>query len=150
MDPVTIIGLLASLSSLIQASSSVVSIIQTYKDGDRDLEDLSNDISVFAEALKGFDRVLRSRQTMPRISGSVTRNALEAAGKTVKDLGTHLQHLSGYEVSVVRRMKWVQNKSSVKKLHERLKEHNAMLQTFVALTHAYVCFSWCFIIMTTK
>jgi len=138
MDPVTIIGLLASLSSLIQASGSVILIIQTYKDGDTELDDLSNDISVFAEALKGFDRVLRSRQTMPRISGSVTRNALEAAGKTMKNLENRIQHLSEYETSVVRRMKWVQHKSSVKKLHERLKEHNAMLQTFVALTHAYV------------
>lgn len=63
MDPITAIGLLASLSNLIEASNSLLTIIKSFKDGDQELLGLFNDVLVYAEALKGFDRVLRSRQS---------------------------------------------------------------------------------------
>lgn len=141
MDPITAIGLLASLANLIHASNSLLKIAKSLKDGDRELLELYNDVSVFEEALKGFDRVLRSRQTKHNISATVISRALEEASTTIKDLESKLVSMSKSEVSAVRRMKWVQHKSSLNKLHERMKEQSTMLQSFLSLAHAYVNFS---------
>ncbi|KAL9029778.1 MAG: hypothetical protein Q9196_002020 [Gyalolechia fulgens] len=71
MDPITALGLLASAAQLIQASNSLRRLMTSFKDAERDLRELSNDVYVFDEALKGFDRVLRSRQTRHNVSGKV-------------------------------------------------------------------------------
>lgn len=138
MDPITVIGLLASLSSLIKACRSAIKLIESLKDGDKELQELLSNISLFAEALKGFDRVLRSRQTIHGISGSAIGTALDDAEMTIKELEGRLLQLSSVEVSAVRRVRWIQNKSRVKKLQDRLKEQNAMLQSFLALAHTLV------------
>jgi hypothetical protein len=136
MDPITVIALLASLASLIKASKSIVGVIETLNEGDRELNELLSDILVFTEALKGFDRVLRSRQAVHHISGSVVRSAIDSASETIKNLTGRLLLLSNTEILTIRRMRWAQHKSNLKTLHERLKEHNTVLQTFLALTHA--------------
>ena len=141
MDPITAIGLLASLSQLIQSSNDLLRLIKSFKDADKELLELFNDMSIFDEALKGFDRVLRSRQTRHNISEKVINSALEEAFLTVKDLETRLLQMSKSESSTMRRMKWVQHKSSVNKLHDRIKAQSAMLQSFLALAHAFVTFS---------
>ena len=136
MDPVTIIGIVASVADLIHISASVVGIIKTFKDGNKYLTSLSNEISIFAEALAGFERVLRSRATVHRISGSAIESVLNISRSTVKDLELRLKQINSYESSAVRRAKWVQHASRVDKLRERLREQNAMLQTFLSITHA--------------
>ena len=141
MDPITAIGLLASLSQLIQSSNDLLRLIKSFKDADKELLELFNDMSIFDEALKGFDRVLRSRQTQHNISEKVINSALEEAFLTVKDLETRLLQMSKSESSTMRRMKWLQHKSSVNKLHDRIKAQSAMLQSFLALAHAFVTFS---------
>ena len=138
MDPFTALGLLASLSSLIRASNSLLEVPKSFKDGDREILELFSDVSVFAEALKGFDRVLRSRQTNHRISTTVISKALEDAARTIQELERKLVHMSQFESSAMRRMKWVQHKSSVTKLHDRVKEESTILQSFLTLAHAYV------------
>ncbi|KAL8876911.1 MAG: hypothetical protein Q9198_004973 [Flavoplaca austrocitrina] len=102
MDPITAIGLLASLSNLIQASNSLLKIVKSFKDGDQEVLELFNDVSIFAEALKGFDRVLRSRQTNHQISTTVICNALEEASKTIQELNTKLTLLSRSGSSTIR------------------------------------------------
>ena len=138
MDPITAISLLSALSSLIQSSTILLSLIESFKDAEKELLELFNDMCIFDEALKGFDRVLRSRQTRHNISEKVISNALEEASLTIKDLEMRLLQMSKSEIAPVRRMKWVQHKSSVKKLHDRIKEQSAMLQSFLALAHAFV------------
>lgn len=138
MDPVTVIGLLASLTNLIHASRATLRVVDSFKDADRELLSLSNDVSVFAEALSGFERVLRSRQTIHRISPSVIETMLANSLDTIHTLDDRLQQMSNSSVSTVRRVRWVQGASAVKKLHDRLKELNMMLQTFLAITHASV------------
>lgn len=138
MDPITAIGLLSSVSQLIQASNSLLDLMKSFKDAEKELLELYNDVSVFDEALKGFDRVLRSRQTRHNISGKVISSALGDAFATVQDLETRLVQMSKSDFSPMRRMKWVQHKSSLKKLHDRIKEQSAMLQSFLALAHAFV------------
>jgi len=136
MDPITIISFLATLASLIEASHSVCKVIKTFKDTIKELAEISNNVSGFTEALKGFDRVLRSRQTMHRISPSAIKNALDNSQNTIKDLEKRLLQISSHENSTMRRVKWVQQKSEFKKLVSQLQEQNAVLQTFLALTHA--------------
>ena len=138
MDPITVIGLLASLSNLVQASDSLRQVLKSFKDGEKELLELFNDVSVFEEALKGFDRVLRSRKTQHKISGAVINSALEESSATIQDLEKRLVEISKFEVSAMRRMKWVQHKSSFKRLHERLSAQSTMLQSFLALAHAFV------------
>ena len=136
MDPVTLIGLIASVTNLIHASRVTLDVIRTFKDGDKNLAELSNDITVFAEALAGFERVLRSRATVHRISGPAIESVVEVSTNTIKDLRLRLQQISSSDISAVRRAKWVQNVSKIERLHERLREQNAMLQTFLSITHA--------------
>ena len=138
MDPITALGLLSSVSQLIQASNSLLELMKSFKDAEKELLELFNDVSIFDEALKGFDRVLRSRQTRHNISARVIKSALEEAFATIQDLKTRLVQISKSEVSPMRRIKWVQHKSSLKKLHDRIKEQSAMLQIFLALAHAFV------------
>ncbi len=138
MDPITAIGLIGSLANLIQASNALLNIAQTFKDAKRELLELITDVSAFEEALKGFNRVLRSRQTKHHISATVIKRALEEASTTIQELESRLVQMSKPEISTVRRMKWVQHKSSLKTLHERLKEQSTMLQCFLALAHAFV------------
>lgn len=138
MDPITAIGVLASLSSLITASSSVINVLKSFKDGERELLELLNDVAVFEEALRGFDRVLRSRQTKHNISAPVIQNALEEGSATIQELESRLVQVEKCGSSAVRRMKWVQHKSSFKTLHGRLKAQSTTLQSFLALAHAFV------------
>ena len=138
MDPVSAIGLLASLSSLIKASNTVLSVIKSLKDAEKEFLELYNDVFVFEEALKGFDRVLRSRQTKHNVSEEVIKSALEEASTTIQDLEKRLVQISKSDISAVRRMKWAQYRSSLKKTHDRLKEQSTMLQNFLTLAHAFV------------
>ena len=138
MDPITALGLLSSVAQLIQASNSLLKLIKSFKNAEKELLELFNDVSIFEEALKGFDRVLRSRQTRHNISGKVIKSALEDAFTTVQDVETRLVQISKSEASPVRRMKWVKHNSSLQKLHDRIKEQSAMLQSFLALAHAFV------------
>lgn len=138
MDPVTAITLLAALSELIKVSNSLLGVMKNFKDGENDFHELFNDVCVFEEALKGFDRVLRSRQTRHNISAKVINSALNQSLATIQDLERRLVQISTFQGSAMRRFKWVQNRSKFTKLHERLKEQSAMLQTFLALAHASV------------
>ena len=138
MDPITALGLVSSVSQLLQATGSLLELIKTFKDAEKEIVEIFNDISMFDEALKGFDRVLRSRQTKHNISGRVINSALKDAFATIHDLEMRLVEVSKSDVSPLRRMKWVQHKSSLKKLHDRIKEQRTMLQSFLALAHAFV------------
>lgn len=138
MDPITALGVLSSVSQLIQASNSLLELLKAFKDAEKELLELFNDVSNFHEALKGFDRVLRSRQTRHNISGKVINTSIEDAFTTIQEIEARLVQILKSEVSPMRRVKWVQHKSSIKKLHDRIKEQRAMLQSFLALAHAFV------------
>lgn len=138
MDPVSVLGLLGALCNLLELSSKLYQIAKNFKEGDRDLLELCHDVSLFEEALKGFDRVLRSRQTNHNISTSVICEALGESTWTIQEIQSKFSHISKPEFSAVRRMKWLQNKSTVKKLHERVKTQSSMLQSFLTLAHTFV------------
>ena len=138
MDPISAIGILASVSSLIKACDSILDIAKDFKDGEKELIELLNDIALFAGALKGFDRVLRSKQTSHNISSQIIQHALEQASMTITELETRLGEIAKHKSAAVRRMKWVYHKSSFEKTHLRLREQNNVLQSFLALAHALV------------
>lgn len=136
MDPITLIGLLGAVTNLIHASRTVLKVAKDFRDGDNSISALSNDLLGFSEALSGFDRVLRSRHTLHRISGSAIESVIARAKKTIESLQDRLLSISSSQFSAIRRARWIQSSSAVKKLHEQLKEQNAMLQTFLTITHA--------------
>ena len=138
MDPISAIGVLASLSSLIKASDTLLGVAKSIRNAEKELRDLYNDLAIFQEALKGFDRVLRSRQTRHNISGEVIHNAVQEASATIEDLENRLGQIISSNVSSLRSLRWAQHKSSLKKVHERLREQSTMLQSFLALAHAFV------------
>ena len=138
MDPVTVISLLGTLCNLIEASNCLLKIAKTLKEGEKDLLELCNDISFFEEGLRGFDRVLRSRQSNHNISTSVISNALEESSTTIQELQGRLSGIARSEAPTIRRMKWLQNQSTIRKLHERMKTQSSMLQSFLALAHTFV------------
>ena len=138
MDPISALGLLSALVDLIEASNKLYQLAKNFKEGDRDLLELCNDVAFFEEALKGFNRILRSRQNSHNISTAIINEALTESSSTVQELQSKLYHISKSEATSIRRMKWLQNKSSVRKLHERMKTQSGILQQFLALAHASV------------
>ena len=138
MDPVTAISLVGSLASLIQASHSLLRVIKDFRDGDKELGELGSDVAMFAEALKGFDRVLRSRRAKHEISPSVIGAALDDALATINELKNRCDKIAESDISAVRRAKWLQHRSTLKRLHERLRFRNAMLQEFLTMAHMFV------------
>lgn len=135
MDPITIIGLLASITNLVHASKSTLHLAGRFRNGETDLRTLSNDLLLFTEALNGFERILRSRQTTHRLSAQLIEGMLKDASGVVSQLQLQLEKIAASSASTVRRMRWVQQSSSITKLHDRLKELNSMLQTFLSIAH---------------
>lgn len=136
MDPLSIMGFVASVVQLIEAANKVNDILRTFKDGDKELAVLRDDIDAFVEALRGFDRILRSRHTIHRVSSPVLEDMLKSSTSIVVELGDRLLQLSSSTSSVVRRAKWVQHKSALKKSHDKIREKIAMLHTFLSITQA--------------
>lgn len=136
MDPITIIGLAASIVQLINSAKKVAGVIRSFKDGEKELATLAQDLSVFTEALISFDRILRSKHTLHRVSGPVIEDILSHSNKLLQELETYISQIGSSSLATIRRAKWVQHKSSVRKIHDKLKEKNAMLHTFLSITHA--------------
>lgn len=136
MDPISIIGLVASISQLIEAANKANDIVRTFKEGEKELAALRDDIAAFVEALGGFDRILRSRVTIHRVSGPVLEDVLRNSMNIIIELRDRLLQLSSSNSSVVRRAKWVQHKSALKKSHDKIREKIAMLHTFLSITQA--------------
>ncbi|RYP13978.1 hypothetical protein DL765_006644 [Monosporascus sp. GIB2] len=136
MDPITVLGLVSSIVQLIEAASKVSVILRTFKDGDKELAALRDDIAAFIEALRGFDRILRSRHTIHRVSSPVLEDVLRNSIEIVIELRDRLLQLSSSSLSAVRRAKWVQHKSALKQLHGKIREKIAMLHTFLSITQA--------------
>ena len=138
MDPVSIIGLVATVTNLVHVSRRVVEFIQSLKNSDKAMIHLSSELCMFAEALGGFERVLRSRATIHRISKPAIDTMLENSMQTVLDLETRVKEICSSNISAIRQARWMQHASKIDKLHKRLKEQNAMLQTFLSISHACV------------
>ena len=136
MDPITVIGLASSIVQLIEAANKVYDILRAFKDGDKEFSALRDDIAAFTEALRGFDRVLRSRHTIHRVSGPVLEDVLRNSMKIIIELGDRLAQLSSSSLSAVRKAKWVQHRSALKKLQGSVREKIAMLHTFLSITQA--------------
>ncbi|KAI0506443.1 ankyrin repeat-containing domain protein [Xylaria bambusicola] len=136
MDPVTVIGLVSSIVQLIEAANKVKDILEAFRDGDKELIALRNDVAAFMEALCGFDRILRSRHTIHRVSSPVLEDVLRNSMEIVLELRDRLLQLSSSSLSPVRRAKWVQHKSALKRLHGKVREKIAMLHTFLSITQA--------------
>jgi hypothetical protein len=138
MDPISLIGLLSSLSSLIGASKKVIDLINSFKDGDKELIGLSNSVSLFEENLKGFNRVLRSRWGGHEISVETINNAIKESAGMMKELEDRLLSIFKSESLTVRRMKWVQHKSTFEKITEDLKGKCMMLHSLVSVAQLYM------------
>lgn len=138
MDPVSAIGLLASISSLLQASKATLKWLKSFKDAQKDLADLINDLSLFEEALKGFDRVFRSRQTKHNISEDVLRKAINDGTAMIKEIERRLTRVYKSEVSALRRVRFVQNKPAFDALCARIQNQCAQMHSFISLAHLFV------------
>jgi hypothetical protein len=136
MDPVSIIGLVGAIANIAEATGSVVTLIKSFKDGERDLLSLSNDLSAFSVALDGFHRVLRSKHTIHRIPEAAIRDMLSHTAEHIRTLEARLRRILSSDYAAVRRAKWVQHKSSIAKLHSQLKEQHDLLHTFLSIVHA--------------
>ena len=137
MDPITAIGLLASIANLIEAGRAVSKLIHTFKHAEDDMRNLAADIFIFTEALGGFERVMRSKHVVHRIAPQVITNVTENSLRTFKELEKHLEQTSSSDFSAIRRTKWMRDHARIKKLHNRIREQNIVLQSFLQITHAY-------------
>ncbi|KAK2871833.1 hypothetical protein FQN49_002776 [Arthroderma sp. PD_2] len=131
MDPITIIGLLASISNLVVASGETITLVKSFKDGEREIGALAKELLVFQESLKGFDRVLRSRQTNHNIAREILDHAIEDAATTLAEIQDRLSQIAKSENSAVRRMKWVKHKTYLEKTTTRIRGQCQELNNFV-------------------
>ena len=136
MDPCSVIGLVGSICNVLEASHYLIQVAKAFKEGDNDLSELCSDVAFLEEALKGFDRVLRNKQVNHSLSEAVIERALEDCSRTLKGLSDKLTDIVRSDKSSVRRMRWIQHRSTVRKLHDRVKEQKATLRAFLQLVHA--------------
>ncbi|PGH34569.1 hypothetical protein GX50_02652 [[Emmonsia] crescens] len=127
------IGLIASIATLLRASKGALDLIKSYKHAPRDLAELVHDLEVFEEALRGFDRVLRSRQTKHNISKKILRTAINDGSATIKDLENRLTQVYKTENSSFRRVRFMQNKSHFEALGKQIKSQ----ETFLAVCNQH-------------
>ncbi|GFF26884.1 ankyrin repeat protein [Aspergillus udagawae] len=143
MDPITTIGLVGSIANLITFTGETIQLVRSFKDGERELADLSNHLSLFEENLKGFDRVFRSRRVVHQISVETVKNGIDESYTTLKDLQKRLQQIARSESSTIRRMRWVQHKSSLERIDGRIKGQCAMLHSLVSVAQMEMMLAMC-------
>ncbi|OAX83301.1 hypothetical protein ACJ72_02334 [Emergomyces africanus] len=133
MEAVSAIGLIASIATLLRASKGALDLIKSYKHAPRDLAELAHDLEIFEEALRGFERVLRSRQTKHNISEKILRTAINDGLATIKNLEKRLIQVYKTENSSFRRVRFVQNKSHFDTLGKQIKTQ----ETFLAVCNQH-------------
>ncbi|GIC84283.1 uncharacterized protein Aud_000097 [Aspergillus udagawae] len=143
MDPITTIGLLGSIANLITFTGETIQLVRIFKDGERELADLSNQLSLFEENLKGFNRVFRSRRVVHQISVETVKNGIDESYAALKDLQKRLQQIARSESSTIRRMRWVQHKSSLERIDGRIKGQCAMLHSLVSVAQMEMMLAMC-------
>ena len=137
MDPVTAIGLLASISTLISASGEVVQLLRNFKDGEKELAGLVRQIALFEENLKGFYRIFSSPQVIHRISTETLTQVVDESFEELDDLKRQLLQIQKSENSAIRRMKWIQSKANFERINDQIKGKCSMLHSLVSMIQMY-------------
>lgn len=133
MDPVTAIGLLASISNLICASGEAAQLLRSFKDGEKEVTGLASQVALFEENLKGFHRIFRSRQVVHRVSTETLTQVIEESSTELDELKKRLRQILRSENSTIRRMRWMQNKTSLERINVLIKGKCAMLHGLVSV-----------------
>lgn len=137
MDPITAIGLLASISNLICASGEAVQLLRSFKDGEKELTGLVSQIALFEENLKGFHRIFRSPQVLHRISTETLTQVVDESSEELADLKRRLLQIQKSENSAIRRMKWIQSKAGLERINNQIKWKCSMLHSLVSMAQMY-------------
>ncbi|KAF7136756.1 hypothetical protein CNMCM5793_006225 [Aspergillus hiratsukae] len=143
MDPITTIGLLGSIANLITITGDTIELVKSFKDGESELADLSNQLSLFEENLKGFDRIFRSRRVVHQISVETVKNGIDESYATLKDLQKRLQQILRSESSTIRRMRWIQHKSGVQRIDDHIRGQCTMLHSLVSVAQMEMMVAIC-------
>lgn len=140
MDPVTLIGLLASISTLVAGSQEALKLLRSFKEGDKELSSLIVQVGLFEENLKAFDRLLRSRsrQAFQAMSAATLSRSIEDSSSKLVDLERRLLQICKAENSSVRRLRWIQNRSSFREISEDLRAKCGMMHSLVSTAQMYV------------
>ncbi|RLM00327.1 hypothetical protein CFD26_107856 [Aspergillus turcosus] len=78
-----------------------------------------------------------------QISVETVKNGIGESYATLKDLQKRLQQISMSESSTIRRMRWVQHKSSLEEIDDRIKGQCAMLHSLVSLAQMEMMLAMC-------
>ncbi|KAL4963682.1 ankyrin repeat protein [Aspergillus stella-maris] len=143
MDPVTALGLLASISTLLKASKGALDLIQSFKDAERDFADLATNLERFHESLEGFNRVFRSRQAKHSISEAVLRKVIDEGKENMAEVEKRLNQIHKSESSTLRRARFLQYRSRLDALKTRIHTLSAQLHGFITLVHAETFLAAC-------
>lgn len=137
MDPITAIGLLASISNLICASGEAAQILHSFKDGEKELSGLASQVVLFEENLKGFHRIFRSQQVIHRISIQTLTQIIDESAAELEELKGRLRLILKSENSTIRRVKWIQHKAGLERINGLIKGKCAMLHGLVSVAQTY-------------
>ncbi|KAL4957555.1 ankyrin repeat protein [Aspergillus filifer] len=143
MDPVTAIGLLASIATLANVSKGAVDLLRSFKHAERDLAELASGLDLFDEALRGFHRVARSRQARHNISEDIIRKAIDEGHATLSEVQKRLTQVYKSESSTIRRTRFLQYKSRFDALTGKIQVHTTQLNGFISLVHAETFLAAC-------
>ncbi|KAL4793748.1 ankyrin repeat-containing domain protein [Aspergillus venezuelensis] len=143
MDPVSAIGLLASIATLLNASKGAVDLLRSFKHAGRDLTELASGLDLFDEALRGFHRVTRSRQARHNISEYVLQKAIDDGHATLSEVQKRLTQVYKSESSTLRRTRFLQYKSRFDALTGKIQVQTTQLNGFISLVHAETFLAAC-------
>lgn len=136
MDPITAIGLLASISNLICASGDILQLLRSFKGGDKALAGLVSHVALYEENLRGFHRVFTSNRHI--ISADILTQAVGESSKQLEDLRVRLGQIQKAENWTVRRMRWMQHRTSLERIDAWIKGQCALLHGLVTVAQMYV------------
>ena len=140
MDPFSPVGLVASICTLVKASNEAISLLWSFKEAPDETGRLIKQVSFFKENLRSMERIFRTKncRTQYRISAETINNAIAESSATLTDLQGRLEQITKSDNSAVRRIKWVQHRSGLLKIEDRIRDQCGMLHNFVSLAQAYV------------
>ncbi|KAL4933218.1 ankyrin repeat domain-containing protein [Aspergillus undulatus] len=138
MDPVTVLGLLASISTLLKAGKGAVDLLRSFKDAVRDLTELATNLERFNESVGGFDRVFRSRQARHSISEDVLRKVIDDGRATLAEFEKRLNQVYKSESSTLRRARFLQYRSRFEAINAKIHTQSSQIHGFITLMHAFV------------
>lgn len=133
MDPVTVIGAIASIVQLGQAALALSNMLSSIKSASEDIQDLADDLKSFSQSLALLSRLLDDSKSwysddVYLLTAKIIKDCTELYCKIdaiLMKLGENGKN------SFIKKLKFVANQDKIKRMLERLRDMKGTLATIL-------------------